>query len=84
MRGQQEFLPIYATTVSRGGWCLECPSAGLAPAGFHFRDAEVAVAVGAEEFGSIPFEQVVRRTAHARRRGERAKTLLTACLLVEE
>jgi len=63
---------------------LERPLAGLAPASFHFRDAEVAVAIGAEEFGPIPFEEVVRGTAYAGRRGERAKALLAACLLVEE
>ena len=35
------------------------PLTGLAPAGFHLRYAEQAVALFADEFGAVPFEEIV-------------------------
>ncbi len=60
------------------------PLAGLAPAGLHLRDAEQAVALFADQLGTVPLEEVVRRTTYARGCCKRVEALLAALLLIAE
>ena len=58
------------------------PAAGLAPAGFHFRDAEQPVAPRTVQLRTIPLQQVMRGTADASGRCERVQAVFAALLLI--
>ena len=60
------------------------PEVVPAPAAFHLGDVEETVTLGADQFGTVPVEEVAGGEADAGGAAEHAEAVLAAVLLVEK